>query len=504
MSQYRINPEKAANQISSSVIKPLFNKDFSVATKLTSSRYSYQRSIASDIKEPINNTSETSNNIAKNVRLTLTPQAIRQNKFDIFSGLFAQGFPANDNYLLCPQRLSTVFNYSGAQFTSFRIFNLPAFPTAQTVGLVKNLIIGLDCGENNCYYDPASGECASSPPVCIPTPPTQITIPPNLKTTIKGYAFYLDSIREVNIPSVGDMLVACAGGHYCCRTDFTPRIFTTEGVYAGNSFSMNNLPNCPTSNNEVVGFVPASQFEKSAYFTIDIPNINDEINTALFGLNCDTPEGCHNGVTMVFLVAEDAVTNESYVIFASCVAVGCTSPVPVGTITPTDDPPVLCEPEDPETPVLDCNDVRVVTLSCSLSKQNLDPSDLGTREIIDYINLIINTEQIISGEFDSTSTFNATQELPPVILPSVPSIPVSVIIGVTRTPVFTAVYYNFFSSTFINGSQQIFSLEFNVPTTSINPYERVSSEPSVGGWLVTAYDTNLLENCESIELVLNN
>jgi len=502
MSQYSIDTEKVSNKLIT-YIQPMGNKKFNLPKKSTSLRYSYQKNITSDIKSLIVNTSKTSNNISKNVRLTLTPQAIRQNKFKIFDRTFEEGFPVNTNYFFCPQRLSTVFTHSINQFTLFKNLGKSASSAAPTLGLVKDLIIGLDCGEENCYYDPASGECVAGSPVCIPTPPTQIIIPPNLKTTIKGYAFYLDSMREVNIPNVGDMLVACAGGHYCCRTDFTPRIFTTGGVYTGDSFSMNNLPSCPASNSDVSGFAPSSQFEKSAYFTIDIPNINNEINNSLFGLNCETPEGCHNGVTMVFLIAEDAATNESYVIFANCVSVGCTSPVPIGTITPTNEPAIFCIPQDSETSVLDCNNVRVVTLGCSLSADNIDPADLGTREIIDYINFIINNERIIPGDFDSTGTFNATEQLPPVILPGVPSIPISVIIGVTRTPVFTAVYYNFISSTFINGSQQIFSIEFNIPTTSINPYERVSSQPITGGWLLPSY-VGILDNCENIELVLNN
>lgn len=497
---YTINIAKTTNNISSSTIKQVWNKSFELSIKPTSLRYSYQRNINSDINDKILNNSKITNSTSKNVRLTLTPQAIRQNKFNTFSGKFDTGFPINNNYVLCPQRLSSVFTYGINQFTAFRNAQESGAPAAQVLGLVKDLIIGLGCGENNCYYDPTSGECVPNPPVCIPTEPTQTAIPPNLKTTIKGYAFYVDYIREVNIPNVGNMMVTCAGGHICCRTDFSPSIFTTEGVYAGNFFSMNNLGSCSTNNIQVPGFVPSSPYEVAAAFTIDIPNINNEINTALFALNCETPQGCHNGVTMIFLVAEDANTDESHVIFSSCVAVGCASPVPIGTTTPPDEPAVICIPEE-ETPSLNCKDVRLVTLGCSLSLENIDPAD-GTMGIIDYINFIINNERIIPGNFGSSSIFNATVELPPVVIPG--AIPISVIITVTRTPEFTYVSYNFFSSVFINNNPQIFAIGFNVPTTSINPYARVSSQPTViSGWLLSYY-ANILDNCENIELVLNN
>lgn len=495
MSIYQIDNNKPFNNFSS-IIKSQYNYHYdSVTLNKSASRYIVSSSFLSDIKNNFFGSGTNISNITKSIRSTLTCESIVNNKFDFYSGSFENNYPEVDLYNLCDQKLSSIFNYSN-KFYSSSENHLSGHPYTKDYGLTKDLMGDFDCStEFECYVDPASGQCGQ-PPVCVSVAPQNIVIPPNLKSTIKGYAFYLDYIREVNIPNVGNRRVMCAGGHYCCSTNFTPRIFTPNGIYQGLPFDMNNLPECVTNSVAVDGFVPQNSYEISAYFTINIPDINSEISNALFMLNCNTEYGCHNGITMIFLVAEDATTDESYVIFASCVSVGCTG-VPIGTINSSNNDPVFCENEDPENPVGDCNDMTVTTSGCILDINTYNENDLAGRELATWINTILTQSTIMSGSFDINGTFNSSKVITDY-LPNWGS-NVQATIGVIRNDTNTIVSIVISSPILINLTPVILSLEFNVSNPSINPYNNITAINSVGGWMAPYLGVD----CNSLQIILN-
>jgi hypothetical protein len=485
------DPTKPSNNIDHT-IKPLNNKDNSRLTILSSSRYIYSYSLLSDSKNSLLNTSDIIYGDTKNIRLTLTPQAIRNSKYNRYIGKFDTGYPENDNYDLCNQRLSLVFNYSNAFYTSF-FNNQLTYPSNNTIGLVKDLkLTNNSCGANTCVIDNISGLC-TTPPRCI-NQSQIIPLPPNLKNTIKGYAFYLQTFREVEIPNIGNRMVACAGGHVCCRTDFIPRIITPNGMYSGNGFDMNNHLPCPTQSNPVPNFIPIDQYERSAFFTIEIPDINDVINNSLFLLICNSDGGCHNGVTMIFLVAEDAVTNESYLIFASCVGVGCTDPIPMGTIIDTSESPEDCE-QDPD-PAAKCDELKVKFEGCSFPLSGPWADNPNSLALANYINSILSTISTIEVNFDINGNYTNQQVSGSSIVGNYGTVYYT--ITITRSLSSTSISIIVSSANVINGTTAIFSAGINVSNSPANPYDTVEDTTSdFAGWFAGA-----INGCE-LNMILN-
>jgi|688.fasta_scaffold00568_62 hypothetical protein len=485
---------KQANHIDHT-IKPLFNTNYDKETILASSRYTYSKKILSDLYDNINIPFGITYNTSRNVRLTLTPQALRSNKYDFSNGQFDSGYPESANYPLCNQRLSSIINYGNSSYTSF--FNeLLSYPKNNTFGLVKDLKLSSnECG-SCAVVDHITGLCVS-PPKCIPVEPVIITIPPNLKTTIKGYAFYLDTIREVNVPDIGLRQVSCAGGHRCCRTNFIPKIITPEGMYVGEEFDMNNYNNCTSQSTPVDGFVPYTAGERSASFTINIPNINDEINDALFLLNCNSEEGCHNGVTMIFLVAEDADTDESYLIFASCVAVGCTDPVPLGSIVDSEVDPADCVPTSTPEPVLNCDELKFKIEGCQFPTSGPAVNNPDALALANYINSILNSTLIITAAFDINGNFN-NQATGSQIIAGYGEVFYE--LQVNRSISSTSMTLTFSSANVINGTTTIFSAGVNIPNPPLNPYDIVTDVATVfAGWFANAFNPYYDENEELVE-----
>jgi len=302
------------------------------------------------------------NNKTKNIRLTLTPSAVRGNKFDYYSGEFDNGFPLNSNKTFCGDKLSTVFNTGNEYWTK-------SFSTKYSYPIVSSYNRVLANSLNNCndeppscdigyifnaasqqcvpcsslgscppgkIYDPVSCLCVDPPECidqseCIPL----ITIP-EIKTTIYGYAFYLDTVRIVNIPNITTPVQAsCAGGHRCCRTLFRPKIVKSDQteILADRNISMDNSEYMGCSNDTqipVPGFTPLSSAERSDTFTITLNNSSDITDAALY-LDCQYSI-CHNGVTFVVLVAELASSTDKIVVFSSCVSPGSINRKPIGTI----------------------------------------------------------------------------------------------------------------------------------------------------------------------------
>lgn len=479
---FKPDPAKATNKIGHTF---QHNYGSSNTTEIIVSklRYIYGYSILSNTENSIYNNLEVIYNDTKNIRLTLTPQAIRNNKLNWYSGKFDNGYPQSANYSLCNQRLSSVFNYGNIFYTSFFTRGLE-YPSYNTFGSVKDLKLTSNYCEG-CSIDNITGLC-TEPPVCVEESET-ITIPPNLKTTIKGYAFYVDTIRDVEVPNIGTRKTTCAGGHACCRTNFIPRIVTPNGMYSGDEFDMNNLGSCETQSIPVDNFIANTPYERSAHFTIDVPDINNVINSSLFLLACNSEEGCHSGVTMVFLVAEDASTDESYLIFASCVAVGCTDPVPLGKITNADANATDCV-VDP-LPVPKCDELRVKFSGCSFPTSGPYVNNPDSLALANYINSILSSIINVEVSFDSNGYYSN--------LTSGSSIVgsyglVNYVLQITRTTS-TAIAIAFSSANVINGTTTIFTADINVPNAPSNPYDLVSSTTSsFAGWFSQAvYGCNL-------------
>lgn len=298
---------------------------------------------------------------AKSVRLTLTPQAIRQNKFDLYSAQFDQGYPFNDVYYFCNQNLTSVYKYGSAQYTKN--------PLTGNISLVNGLNSINLCGNGNpvlcttvctppLSLDPVSCQCVP-PTECIPQPEcTPLPIPLDLKNIINGYAYYVDTPRSVPVPGFGDLPVTCWGGHGCCSTKFKPKIVTSTGqtIVANRNISMDNLTGpaaqhygC-SGNSQIptTGFVPSSNYERSDTFSFIVPDPS-VLSTSEFYLEC-LEDYCHTGVTMVFLVGE-TLGGDPVLLFAGCVTPTIEGAKPIGTVDcDTESEPVLCNPPPPPPP----------------------------------------------------------------------------------------------------------------------------------------------------------
>lgn len=293
---------------------------------------------------------------AKSVRLTLTPQAIRKDKFDFTTGRFDQGYPFNDVYYFCNQNLTSVYKYGSSQYTKN--------PFTGNTSLVNGLNSFSLCGSSNptlcttvctppLSLDPVS--CLCVPPTeCIPQPEcTPLPIPLDLKNIVNGYAYYVAYPRSVPVPGFGDLPVTCWGGHACCRTKFKPKIVTSSGqtIVANRNISMDNDIGAGCSSNSQIpapGFAPAHPFERSDTFSFIIPDPS-VLSTSEFYLEC-LENYCHTGVTMVFLVGE-TIGGDPVLLFAGCVTPTIEGAKPIGTTDcDTESEPVLCNPPPPPPP----------------------------------------------------------------------------------------------------------------------------------------------------------
>jgi hypothetical protein len=260
---------------------------------------------------------------------------------------------------------------------------------------------------------------------------------------------------------------------------------------------MNNYNNCTSQSTPVDGFVPYTAGERSASFTINIPNINDEINDALFLLNCNSEEGCHNGVTMIFLVAEDADTDESYLIFASCVAVGCTDPVPLGSIVDSEVDPADCVPTSTPEPVLNCDELKFKIEGCQFPTSGPAVNNPDALALANYINSILNSTLIITAAFDINGNFN-NQATGSQIIAGYGEVFYE--LQVNRSISSTSMTLTFSSANVINGTTTIFSAGVNIPNPPLNPYDIVTDVATVfAGWFANAFNPYYDENEELVE-----
>lgn len=351
-------------------------------------------------------TDKKDNNIT-NIRTTLTGFAIRNDKFNYYTGKFDNNFPGNDVYSFCNPELGVIFNNSGHQYTR-KFSKTNQYPSNITIQKVKDSVQNNQYGNNytgscvgcpgNIPPDPITGKCVSSTQKCIPDPVTPCPEPEliNLKPTIYGYAYYLDTIREVDVPNIGSRLVRCAGGHVCNRTHFRPKLKLNDDsiVESSNNISLDNLTGLTTPGYDIASYFPVpgfnsttiSVYERSDSFTFTVnPSLLD--NTCEIYLECLSDVACHPGVTMIFLVGQRSDNDEYVLIFADCVAPGTVNAEFLGSVPCNNDPPINCEDITPPPP---CNYLEKTSTSITFSNVNIPLEATNDQDIIDKLEALIN------------------------------------------------------------------------------------------------------------------
>jgi hypothetical protein len=372
MSIFNPNPDKPSNKIDTTLKANYAKIEASRETEFGTIDPKNNEIIQFNLKEE--SKAETSNNTT-NIRITQSELAIRLDEYNYFKGVFNPNFPTNDVYTFCKPELSIVFQNGAYQYTRKasdprsirhgagdggyppkisiqRVVDSVQqnqygkdFP-GSSISPAGNTITGCAC-PNGTQPDPITGLCASIE-LCIPDPIEPCPEPEfvNLKNVIQGYAFYVDRIKRVDVPNIGQRVVRCAGGHRCNRTVFMPKLELSDSsvIEASNIISMDNLPRFPnyTPQQNAIFDSAFTPGEVGDSFTFTVPNPALLDNTCLFSLECLLPF-CHNGVTMVFLVGQRSDNDEYVLLFADCVAPGAINAEFLGSIPCNDDdPPIEC------------------------------------------------------------------------------------------------------------------------------------------------------------------
>lgn len=297
---------------------------------------------------------------SKLITITNSNSALRNNKYNFYTGSYSPGYPSNNTYPLC-EKLSLVYNNKGFNFqsrTTTKDSGYPFINSTQSVSLQNIQSCANPCNKicpTGMILDTASCKCVS-PPVCIPQSIScsPAPIPQQVKSVIYGYIFYVNRPRYVHVPEIGDLATTCGGGHYCCRTIFTPKFTIGNSniqILANRTVNLNNIANCIQNNIVPDGWNPTSSWDRADTFQIVVPDGFD-LQDTMVSLQCELQEGCHEGVSMVYLVAHDFITNEPTLIFGSCIVPGDIHAKPIGTIdcnTNLDDT-ILCSPPPPPPP----------------------------------------------------------------------------------------------------------------------------------------------------------
>lgn len=421
MSTFIPDPNKKANTTDSLTFK---NKVDNANIKVPPTDFfNESTNNISRIREKYETTNYYTNNNRRNIRQRLDTSAIRDKKFNFYSQQYNDNYPQLSNIVLCDQRISSVFNNGNfwttttlpgdgnksASFPFNRQFNFVKNAIRDTYQCIGSYADGSNAGGGGGDELDENGENPVEK-LCYEDAPEFLDITAlNLKNVLYGYAFYTHQLRQVNIPNVGDVDMICAGGHTCCRTNFTPYLIVGSNTIAANEISLNNLPSCgPNTTPPVPGFVDLTGYDRSAAFSFVVPDTSS-LSTAYLTLNC-ADENCHNGVTMVVLVAVDADTDEHYIIFQDCVEVGCSTPKLIGRMVNPSTAPVICGsiPPSVECPPPVCS--QFVRMSIGMSDVLPHPSLASDPSTIAFINKLNNTIQnqiVLNITGDWSPNFNA-------------------------------------------------------------------------------------------------
>lgn len=155
MSKFTIDSTKPVNSTKNSVLKnnlqniptqPEIN-DFNNDTTRNITKIYNKKSIDRNRDIPRNND-------RRNVRMLQDTTAVRQNRYDFSRGKYDLGYPRPNNYALCPQKISTIFQNGNTHFTTSTInFSYPFKHNLVKVSDISRLSSS-DCA---CQYVDFSG-----------------------------------------------------------------------------------------------------------------------------------------------------------------------------------------------------------------------------------------------------------------------------------------------------------------------------------------------------------
>jgi hypothetical protein len=132
------------NQPQNTQSGPSFNQYTSVKTdskNINKNNIKYSNYIIKDNGKISDNDKDKLNNNIENITITHAPQAIRQFKFNIFTGKFNPGYPNTITYPVCNQKVSTVFiNSSSTKVSSSTANTSTTYPMQN----VSSLVVGSD------------------------------------------------------------------------------------------------------------------------------------------------------------------------------------------------------------------------------------------------------------------------------------------------------------------------------------------------------------------------
>lgn len=196
MAIFKLNPDKPVDPIST-IIHDNFptveadpNTEFGIINPDNNKILQYNKVVKSD----------DTDNSSKDIRITLTGQAIRSDKYNSYDGLFDTGYPENDVYSFCNPETATIYQHSVYQFT--RKSNINGYPNAVDILKVKDSVqnnqygssfsLGSEClCPSGLVPDPVTGKCTTKPKCVVQTRECPDFDLPTIKNTIYGYAFYL-------------------------------------------------------------------------------------------------------------------------------------------------------------------------------------------------------------------------------------------------------------------------------------------------------------------------
>lgn len=109
----------------------------------------------------------TPNNNIRSIYIDWTPRAIREDKYDLLSGKWDAGYPQNNTYSLCDQKLSTIYSLGSYQVSRDERV-ITSFPRNQTLSNVDGKNSG--CDEYQPIVTPTLTPTSSVTPTLTPTP----------------------------------------------------------------------------------------------------------------------------------------------------------------------------------------------------------------------------------------------------------------------------------------------------------------------------------------------
>lgn len=150
----------------------------------------------------------TANNYTRSIALNWTPRAIREKKYDVLTNVWSSGYPLNDVYILCNQKLSTVYNLGSSNQVSRNETVNTSYPRNQTSSIIRtNINDPLACNIVGPTPTPTATvtptPTATPTATVTPTPTATVTPTPTPTATPVVEPEYITYDRSSNIPVSG-------------------------------------------------------------------------------------------------------------------------------------------------------------------------------------------------------------------------------------------------------------------------------------------------------------